>query len=144
MLSDQVAARLRACGKKCGGVSLTIRDPNFRDISRQCRLETPTDLARELTRTAMGLAGECWSGTAPVRALTVTAIYLVDGEMDCWQMDLLGGQERRKEREKLGKLEHCMDQIRAKYGKGAIHPASAATLRSGAADPAEERDEGKT
>ena len=144
MLSDQVAARLRACGKKCGGVSLTIRDPNFRDISRQCRLETPTDLARELTRTAMGLAGECWSGTAPVRALTVTAIYLVDGEMDCWQMDLLGGQERRKEREKLGKLEHCMDQIRAKYGKGAIHPASAATLRSGAADPAEERGEGKT
>ena len=131
MLADQVAARLRACGKKCGGVSLAIRDPNFHDISRQCQLDNPTDLARELTQTAMGLARECWNGTAPVRALTITAIYLVDGEGECWQMDLLTGQEALREREKLGKLEHCMDRIRAKYGKEAISPASASTLRVG-------------
>ena len=131
MLADQVAARLRACGKKCGGVSLAIRDPNFHDISRQCQLDIPTDLARELTRTAMGLAHECWNGTSPVRALTITAIYLVDGEGECWQMDLLTGQEVLREREKLGKLEHCMDRIRAKYGKEAISPASASTLRVG-------------
>lgn len=136
MLSDQVAARLRGCGKQCTGVALAIRDPDFRDVSRQCRLDGPTDLAREITKTAMDLARSCWREQAPVRALTVTAISLVDAGDACWQTDLLDTGEREKEREKLGKLEHCMDQIRAKYGKAAIAPASAPMLRrSGTKEP---------
>ena len=38
-LADQVAARLRRHGMKCQGISLSIRDPNFQDISRQTRLD---------------------------------------------------------------------------------------------------------
>ncbi len=132
MLSDQVAARLRACGQKCTGVSLAIRDPGFRDISRQRRLDSPTDLAREIAQAAMGLARECWSWNSPVRAMTVTAIYLVkDGEAG-QQLDLLSGREQEEKREKLGRLEHCMDQIRAKYGRSAITSASAPAIRKGA------------
>ena len=41
MLSDRVAVRLRRAGMKAAGVSLAIRDPDFRDISRQRRLEPP-------------------------------------------------------------------------------------------------------
>ena len=50
MLSDRVAVRLRRAGMKAAGVSLAIRDPDFRDISRQRRLEPPTCLARELSQ----------------------------------------------------------------------------------------------
>jgi len=123
-LSDQVGARLRRYGMKCQGVSLAIRDPAFHDISRQCRLDTPTCLAREIAAAAMVLADSCWNMSSPVRALTVTAIYLVPEDEAGAQLDLFSaGQSQRRER--LEKLEGTLDTIRAKYGKGAIAPASA-------------------
>ena len=72
MLSDRVAVRLRRAGMKAAGVSLAIRDPDFRDISRQRRLEPPTCLARELSQAAVSLAEGCWNMDSPVRALTVS------------------------------------------------------------------------
>ena len=69
---------------------------------------------------------------APVRALTVTALYLVPEEEAVAQLDLLSGPLERK-RERLEKLEGALDSIRAKYGKGAIAPASAPR------DPGEDR-----
>ena len=123
-LADQVAVRLRRNGMKCQGISLAIRDPSFRDISRQMRLEQPTDLARELTRAAVELAKGCWNMSSPVRALTVSAICLIPAEEAGAQLDLFSdGQEEKRRR--LEKLEGAMDAIRAKYGPGAIAPASA-------------------
>ncbi len=122
-LADQVAVRLRRHGMKCQGVSLAIRDPDFRDISRQARLEMPTDLARELTQAAMELAGGCWNMSSPVRALTVTAIYLLPAEEAGAQLDLFSAG-REEKRRRLERLEGAMDAIRAKYGPGAISPAS--------------------
>ena len=62
MLAGQVAARLRRHRMKCTGVALQIRDPDFRDLSRQKRLEVPTCLGREIARAAMELAEGCWTG----------------------------------------------------------------------------------
>ncbi len=123
MLADQVAARLRRHEMKCGGVSLAIRDPGFRDISRQRRLSVPTCLGQEIGQAAWELARSCWSMDAPVRALTVTALYLLPQEEAGAQMDLFHGAQDQK-RERLEKLAGAMDAIRAKYGKGAIAPAS--------------------
>lgn len=132
MLSDQVAARLRACGMSCTGISLSIRDPGFRDMSRQRRLNAPTNLSREIAQAAMSLARQSWNWNSPVRAMTVTALYLVpDGEAGC-QMDLLTQKEAEEKREKLERLERCMDSIRAKYGRSAISSASAPVIRKGA------------
>ena len=122
-LSDQVAGRLRKCGMKCKGVSLSIRDPAFRDIGRQLRLDPPTDLAREIAGAAMSLAEGCWNMDQPVRALTVTAIYLIPADEAGAQLDLFDRDGSAK-RERLEKLEGALDQIRARYGAGAISPAS--------------------
>ena len=128
-LADQVAARLRRHSMKCQGVSLAIRDPAFRDLSRQKRLDTPSCLAREIAGAAMELAESCWNMEHPVRALTVTAIYLLPAEEAVSQLELWdGGQEQRRER--LEKLEGTMDAIRAKYGAGSIQPASVPRDRS--------------
>ena len=122
-LSDQVGARLRRHRMKCTGVALQIRDPDFRDISRQKRLEVPTCLGREIAREAMELADGCWNMQKPVRALTVTAIYLIPEDQAAVQQTLFGDQGA-EQRERLEKLAHAMDAIRDKYGKGAIGLAS--------------------
>ena len=131
-LADQVAARLRRHSMKCQGISLSIRDPGFHDISRQMRLDPPTDLARELTRAAMELADNCWNMSNPVRALTVTAIYLIPAEEAGAQLDLFS-DGRDEKRRRLERLEGALDAIRAKYGPGSIAPASAPL------DPRQER-----
>ena len=124
MLSDQVAVRLRSHKLKCCAVSLSVRDPDFHDISRQKQLSTPTNLSREIAQHAWELAGECLQSGKPVRALTVTALSLIPEEEAVSQMDFLGGDQTHK-REKLERLEGAMDAIRARYGKHAISPASA-------------------
>ena len=124
MLSEQVGARLRRHRMKCTGVALQIRDPDFRDISRQKRLEVPTCLGREIAREVMELADGCWNMQKPVRALTVTAIYLIPEDQAAVQQSLFRDQGAQQ-RERLEKLAKTMDAIRDKYGKGAIGPASA-------------------
>ena len=119
LLSDQVGARLRRHHMKCMGVALQIRDPDFRDISRQTRLEAPTCLGREIARAAMELADGCWNMKKPVRALTVTAISLIPEE-DAAVQQTLFGNEAAEQRERLERLARAMDQIRDKYGKKAI------------------------
>ena len=118
-LCDSVATRLRQQGLYAGGVSLSIKDASFKTVSRQIRLNAPTHLMRDIHRTAMQLAGQLWKPPTPVRAMTVTALYVTEDGDAFRQLDLLGGaaQERSQRQEKL---EGTMDAIRRKYGRGAI------------------------
>ena len=129
VLADSVATRLRRYGFYAGGLQVTVRDPQFRDRSRQCQLPSPTHLIRELTETAMALTEQLWKPPAPIRALTVTAIHLVPSEDAYEQTDLFTAAPKK---EKLEKLEGAVDQIRKKYGGGAIV--------FGAAQPEKEED----
>ena len=122
-LSDQVSARLRRYHMKCEGISLTIRDPDFRDRSHQKQLDSATSIGRELSAEAMELADRFWNMGRPVRAITVTASYLVPESEAGRQLDLFSG-ENDAQRDRLEKLEAAMDSIRAKFGSGAIAPAS--------------------
>ena len=121
-LADEVAVRLRGHGLKCTTLQVTIRDPNFKDICRQKRLSAPTYVARELTETAMELIRAAWRENAPVRALTLTAQALEEGEAG-EQLDLFAAGAAPR-RDKLEKLEKAMDGIRGKFGRDAIAPAS--------------------
>ena len=118
-LCDSVATRLRQQGLYAGGVSLSIKDASFKTVSRQIRLDAPTHLMRDIHRTAMQLAGQLWKPPTPVRAMTVTALYVTEDGDAFRQLDLLGGaaQERSQRQEKL---EGTMDAIRRKYGRGVI------------------------
>ena len=118
-LCDSVATRLRQQGLYAGGVSLSIKDASFKTVSRQIRLDAPTHLMRDIHRTALQLAKQLWKPPTPVRAMTVTALYVTEDGDAFRQLDLLGGaaQERSQRQEKL---EDTMDAIRRKYGRGAI------------------------
>lgn len=60
MLSDSVATRLRHLGLYAGGIQVTLRTPEFRDLSRQKQLSNPTHLIRDLTQSAMELVDVLW------------------------------------------------------------------------------------
>ncbi len=122
LLSDEVAGRLRQLDMKCTIVNIAVRDPNFKDISRQKSLSVPTYLARELIQAAMELLRRSWSPTAPVRALTVTAQNLIPAQQAGEQLDLLTPEASPK-REKVEKIERTIDGIRGKFGREAISPA---------------------
>ena len=119
VLSDSVAGRLRRQGLYCGGVALTIRNAQFRQFSRQVRLDAPTHLQKDIYQTALALARQSWHAPDPIRALTGTALYLTDSADSFQQLDLLDGAAAQRE-EKQERLEQAMDAIRGKYGKGAI------------------------
>ena len=119
ILCDSVASRLRRYGLYCGGVSVTIRDAQFKTISRQKRLPGSTHLMRDIYQAALELTQQVWKAPNPIRMLTVTALYVTPSAESYEQLDLLSGDTSRRS-EKQEKLEGAMDAIREKYGHNAI------------------------
>ncbi len=117
-LSDQVATRLRKEHVKAGGLKLDIRDPYFKTISRQIRLERPTNLAGEISEAALAILRGNWPENAPIRLLSVTGIYLEDEEAETVQMSLFDRPEEVREKDE--QAERVVDEIRGRFGKGAI------------------------
>ena len=119
LLSDTVATRLRRAERKASYVQVTIRDANFKTITRQQALPLPTNLSRELAQAALELVRASWNFAVPIRMLTVTGQNLVPEWAATEQLDLFA-PERGPQRERLERLERTVDVIREKYGKDAI------------------------
>ena len=96
ILSDNVAWRLRKYGLYCTAVQLTIRDADFRTITRQKQLGHSTHITREIAGACMALLRQSWQMPHPIRMLTVTALNLVDDGQYSSQMDLFAPAEGRK------------------------------------------------
>ena len=120
VLSDSVAMRLRQQGLYCGGVSVSLRNAQFRTVSRQMRLPAPTHLMKDIWQAAMELTRRLWKAPEPVRMLTVTALYITDSADSFQQLDLLEAPVVTQQQEKQEKLERTMDAIRGKYGRASI------------------------
>lgn len=118
-LCDSVATRLRRQRLYAGGVSVTLKGADFKTVSRQTRLDEPTHLMRDIWETAQTLARQIWKAPTPIRAMTVTALYVTEDGQAYRQLDLLG-QASAKRSERQEKLESAVDTIREKYGSGAI------------------------
>jgi len=115
-LSDNVAARLRKRNMWCNCVQITIKDDNLHSINRQKKLPSSTNLARDICDAAMGLVTANWSYKIPIRMITVTACDLT-GSPRAVQMSLFDAPEPD---ERAQAIEHSMDDIRSRFGKGAV------------------------
>jgi len=124
MLSEQVAMRLRKHHLKCTTLSVQIKSPEFRTISRQSSCPMPTYLARELFPQVLSLIEAAWDLASPIRALTITAQNLVAEDEAVDQFDLLAPRPTAQ-RQKLEQLEKTIDTLRSKYGTDAITFGSA-------------------
>ena len=103
---------------KAFGVKVDIKDPDFKVISRQQQLDNPTNLAETISGTAMAIIKKSWRMRDPIRLITITAINLCD-ENQAQQLSLFSDENIMTE--KSEKIERAMDDIREKFGSGAIN-----------------------
>ena len=121
-LCDSVGSRLRAQGLKCRTVTVQIKDPQFKVISRQRTLPTPTNLTKVLFRESLSILRQCWREDAPIRLLTVTASSLCREDEETVQMSFLADAQPDDPRQT--KLEHAIDGVRKRFGKDVIGPGT--------------------
>ncbi|MCC8169631.1 MAG: hypothetical protein LIO59_04610 [Oscillospiraceae bacterium] len=76
-LSENIAELMRRHNVKCATVQVQIKNPQFRTISRQKKLERPTYLAKEISAAAMELIRGSWNFKNPIRTMTVTGATII-------------------------------------------------------------------
>ena len=121
-LCESVGARLRQQGFKCHTVTVQIKDPQLKVISRQKTLPSPTNLTRQLYREACALLDANWPETAPVRLLSVTAGALCS-EDDAAPAQLSFFGEVTADDPRQLRLEKAIDRVRERYGHGIVKTA---------------------
>lgn len=122
-LCDSVASRLRAQHLKCRTVTLQIKDPQLKVISRQKTLPMPTSLTQVLFRETCAILRQCWRSDAPIRLLTVTASGLChENEAETAQLSFLS--DVKPDDPRRARMEQAVDDVRKRFGKGAIAPGT--------------------
>lgn len=115
-LSETVGARIRAEHAYIGVVSVTIVDNEFRHLSRQCTLSTPTDITEIIYENACRLFDLTWNHV-PIRLLGVSTAHATDTAFH--QMNLFDEDKN----ERFTMLNKAVDSIRDKYGEDSIKRA---------------------
>ena len=114
VLCESVAVRLRAEGKKCTTVRISVRSSDLSWYSKQCRVEA-TFSEREIYRAAVALYRDSFKGGA-VRSLGVCGADLCPERDE--QISIFDGETVGRAR--LEVLEKTTDTIRSRFGKYAI------------------------
>lgn len=121
-LSETVGGRVRKEGVKAKMVSVEIKYSTFQSVSHQKQLQRATNADQTIYETACDLFHELWNGQ-PIRLLGIRTSKLVDEtepeQMSIFDFEDIAKQETKKN-EKQEKLDKALDQIRKKYGDGAI------------------------
>ena len=122
-LSESVAARLRKAGQLAGMVSVEIKYSNFRSVSHQTMLYSPSDTSRIIYDTACRLFDELWDHS-PIRLLGVRTSKLVSAtepiQLSLFDLNAFAGNEKEPAFEKLAALDKALDDIRNKFGNDAV------------------------
>jgi len=128
-LSDRVATRLRAADLLGRTVVVKIRFADFSTITRSRTLTEHTDVARVVHATALDLYARLGLDRARLRLVGVRLEGLIDASAGHHQLALderpLGWRE----------AEQAMDRAGARFGSGAVKPASLVTDPEGRRPP---------
>ena len=114
-LCEDVGRRLRTEGLAGTTLRLKLRWSDFTTITRQTQLEQPTDLDPEIYAGAIDLFRQAWRPGRPVRLI---GIGLAGLTTPVRQLNLFDRGWQSDER-----LLKAVDQIRQKYGRGALRRA---------------------
>ena len=94
-LSESVESRLRENGFQCRIVEISIRDNGLYHFTRQCKLDSASNLTEEIARTAFELFQKNYNWEHPIRSLGVRGCDLVSEEIP-YQLDLFMDETKRE------------------------------------------------
>lgn len=116
---EHVASRLRKHGLLARGVTLKIRDGQFKTITRAGKFEEPSDVTQILWECASGIF-DAWASQSftPLRLLGVQATHL---SHDAEQLPLFEDQSTLRQR----RVDEAMDQINTRLGRRAVRRGGA-------------------
>lgn len=119
-LSQTIGAKLRLYEKRAGSIQICIRNNQLGISQWQCPLNTRTNSENAIASAAFSLFSRTYDWRYPIRSVTVRAIDL-HPEYEPEQLDIYGDSARVEKRERL---EYAADEIRRRFGRYAIVPAS--------------------
>jgi DNA polymerase-4 len=122
-LAELVGKRLREAGARSRTITLKLRTAEFRTLTRAKSLQEPTDLDGEIYDTAAALFRRAWDGKKKIRLLGIAAGALTEGP----EQRSLFEAERRERKEKLAR---AADEVKERFGAGAIGSAKAMERKS--------------
>jgi DNA polymerase-4 len=128
-LSERTAARLRASGHVGRTISLKVRFADFTTITRARTLPEPTDVARVVYETVGQLYDGLRLERARIRLVGVRVENLVAAETAPHQLVIDGGDEEWRA------AERAVDRAAARFGPGAVQPATLVKPTPPPADP---------
>jgi DNA polymerase-4 len=117
-LADKACSRLRARKLVGGCVTVKIRRGDFTTYTRQRAFEPRTQETRVVARIATELL-DAWYVAQPRAALRLLGVGVSDLAEEV-QQDLFAAPESTRNRQ----LDAAVDQIRARFGRSALSPAS--------------------
>ena len=115
-LSQDVGHRLRIHGLTARGVQIWIRANDLTGMQCQCKLPFRTQLPCELTAAGFKLFQERYHWPQKVRAVCIRATDLEPKNED-EQLSIFIDQKKRDRRERL---EDTIEELRNRFGKGAV------------------------
>jgi len=118
VLSESVSTRMKRKKVKCTTIRIQIKGTDFKTVSRQRAIETPTNLEKTLRDVSYELLSEIWDIKKPIRALTITGANLVSDSTG--EQITLFEEESSEKRENL---EETIIELRKKYGFNAVKTA---------------------
>ena len=119
-LCQDIGHRLRVHGMLAQGVRVYVRGNDLGFLQYQTRFSMGTRSPKELADKARELFDARYQWTTPVRAVTVSAIYLCPLSTP-QQTDLFTDVARAERRDQLDSV---VDALRGRFGKRCIGPAS--------------------
>ena len=117
-LSDKVAGRLREQGYVARTIELKVRTSDFGTLTRSRTLDAPTDVAREIYRTARELYAGVDLRGLPVRLVGVRAQNLHERSGHAEQLTLEVASSERPDQQREAEL--ALDAVRSRFGSRAI------------------------
>ena len=117
-LSDRTAARVRAAGMVGRTISIKVRFSDFTTITRSKTLRDPTDVSRDIYSTARAL----FDGLGLQRARLRLVGVRVEGLMDSERAPIQGLLDEPDHGWR--DADRAVDQASARFGVGAVRPAS--------------------
>ncbi len=116
-LTQEIGQKLRKMRLRARGVQVTVRDKDLSFESWQAQLDAPTQSSAVLAAAGSELLKRRYGWRKPIRALTVSAIRLESVDKPD-QLSLFQTDDKRE------RVENTLDEIRSKFGDGAIRPAT--------------------